>query len=80
MYIFPAEDIVDGHSVTNEEKIVIIVGVKGSQSQMERAGLVKEVKLAIGAPVMVTLNIHTDLDVANGVQGRIKAIILDERK
>ena len=32
----------------------------------------KEVELAIGAPVMVTLNIHTELDVANGVHSVIE--------
>ena len=36
--------------------------------------------MAIGASVMVTLNIHMDLDVANGVHGMIQGIILDERE
>ena len=40
----------------------------------------KDVELAIGAPVMVTLNILTDLDVANGVQGIIEGIVLDEHE
>jgi hypothetical protein len=40
----------------------------------------KEIKLAIGVPVMVMMNIHMDLDVANGVRGRIQAIILDEQE
>ena len=53
--------------------------VKGTNSQMERGGLMKNVELAIGIPVMVTLNILTDLDVANGVQGEIVAIMMDER-
>ena len=29
---------------------------------------------------MVTLNIHTDLDIVNGVRGTIEGIILDERE
>ena len=41
--------------------------VKGANSQLERGGLMKEVELVIGVPVMVMFNIHTDLDVANGV-------------
>ena len=40
----------------------------------------KEIELAIGAQVMVTLNILTDLDVANGVRGVIEGIVLDERE
>ena len=80
LYICPAEDTVEGRSVMNEEKIAIMTRTKGSNSQMERAGLAKDVELAIGAPVMVTLNIHTDLDVANGVRGVIEGIVLDERE
>jgi hypothetical protein len=57
---------------------VIVTRGQSGQNQMARAGLAKEIKLAIGAPVMVTMNIHMDLDVANGVQGRIQAIVLDE--
>ncbi|KZT00159.1 uncharacterized protein LAESUDRAFT_631192, partial [Laetiporus sulphureus 93-53] len=33
-------------------------------------------KLAVGMKVMVTLNIATDLDIANGARGEIRRIIL----
>ena len=33
--------------------------------------------LAKGMKVMVTLNIHTDLNIANGTRGEIQAIVLD---
>ena len=80
LYICPAQDSIEGRSVTNEEKIAILTRTRGSNSQMDRGGLGKEIELAIGASVMVTLNIHTDLDVANGVRGTIQGIILDERE
>jgi hypothetical protein len=38
------------------------------------------VELAIGMKVMVTINICTDLNVANGTQGEIMDIVLDERE
>ena len=44
---------------------------------MEHAGLMNDVELVIGAPVMITLNIHTDLDVTNGVRGILEGIVLD---
>ena len=66
--------------VTNDEKIAIMTRKKGLKSLMDRAGLMKEIELAIGASVMVTVNIQTDLDLANGVRGTIEAIILDERE
>ena len=80
LYVFSAEDTVCGRPVTNDEKIAIMTKTKGSQSHMERGGLMKEMELAIGAPVMVTLNIATELDVANGVRGVVEAIVLDERE
>ena len=80
LYICPAEDMVGGRPVSNEEKIAISTHKKGSRAQIERGGLMKEIEIAIGAPVMVTLNIMTDLDVANGVRGRVKGIVVDERE
>ena len=78
--MFPAEDSICGRPVTNEEKIAIMTQAKGSKANMDRGGLQKEMELAIGAPVMVTLNIMTELDVANGVRGIVEAIVLDERE
>ena len=80
LYICPAEDTIGGRTVTNDEKIAIMTRSKGSQSHLERGGLMKDIELAIGAQVMVTLNILTDLDVANGVRGVIEGIVLDERE
>ena len=80
MYICPAEDMIDGQPVTHAEKIATLTRLKGYQSQMERAGLLKEVELAIGTPVMVMLNILTNLDVANGVQGTVEGIVLDKQE
>ena len=80
LYICPAEDTIGERPVTNEERIAIMTRTKGSKSETERGGLMKDIELAIGAPVMVTLNIHTDLDLANGVRGRIEGIVFDERE
>lgn len=80
LYTCPAEDVVDGRPATNDEKIAIATRTRGSRLTMDCAGLMKDVELAIGAPVMVTLNIHTELDVANGVRRIIEGIVLDERE
>ena len=80
LYICPAEDTIGGRPVNNEEKIAILSRTKRSKTQTDRGGLAKQTELAIGASVMVTLNILTDLDVANGVRGIIEGIVLDERE
>jgi hypothetical protein len=80
LYVCPCEDSIDGQPASNAKKIAIITRGQSGQNQMACAGLAKEIELAIGAPVMVTMNIHTDLDVANGVWGRIQAIVLDKRE
>ena len=46
----------------------------------EKAGLANEIEFAIGMPVMVTINLRTELDVANGMRGEIVGIIMDERE
>ena len=81
LYVCLSNDAIGDRSVTNEEKIAIMSQphrMKGSSTHLERGGLMKDVELAIRAPVMVTLNNLTDLDVANGVQGIIEGIVLDE--
>ena len=38
------------------------------------------IELAIGMKVMVTFNVETDLDIANGARGEIIKIVRDERE
>ena len=41
--------------------------------------ILDEVELALGMEVMVTFNVSTDLDMANGAWGHIVDIVLDVR-
>jgi ATP-dependent exoDNAse (exonuclease V) alpha subunit len=52
---------------------------KGS-GRKERVGLQDVVDLAVGLKVMVTFNVNTDLDIANGTRGVITKIVLDDRE
>ena len=78
----PAVDTIQGHQLTLEEKFAIAAKPKIGQGKNwhERAGLADEVEIAIGMEVMVTFNVSTDLDVANGVWGHIVDIVLDARE
>lgn len=75
-------DTIQGRQLTLEEKFAIAAKPKIGQGKNwhERAGLADEVEIAIGMEVMVTFNVSTDLDVANGAQGHIVDIVLDARE
>jgi ATP-dependent exoDNAse (exonuclease V) alpha subunit len=53
---------------------------KHREKHDERAALANKLELAKGMKVMVTFNVETDLDVANGARGEIVEIVLDERE
>ncbi len=53
---------------------------KPAKGKQKRKDLPETVEVAIGAKVLVTQNIETDLDIANGTRGTIVDIILDERE
>lgn len=74
-----AFDHIDGHEITLSEKFAIASkNSRGRGRQDERAGLPNLVELAIGMQVMVTYNVETELDVANGSRGEIVGIVLDK--
>jgi hypothetical protein len=77
LLISTAIDVIDGRPLSIAQRYAVLT--KGGQKKdggEERAGLSKEVELAIGMPVMVTWNVHTELDIANGSRGEIVEIIL----
>ena len=53
----------------------------GCDSRIDKQGRpLDEVMLEIGMKVMVTFNVKTDLDIANGARGEIIKIVLDENE
>jgi ATP-dependent exoDNAse (exonuclease V) alpha subunit len=75
--IAPAIDLIEGRSLSLAERFAVVTksGEKKDGGE-ERAGLTKGVELMIGMPVMVTTNIQTELDIANGSRGEIVGIVL----
>ena len=78
LYISVASDTVKGEKASLAQQLAIAVHGKRRTRYQEGAGLMKEVELAIGMPVMVTSNIHTDLDLTNGARGEVVGIILHD--
>lgn len=76
-YIFEAEDTVgkDRRPLTIGERVVV-AGI----SEKKSARLPGRISIAIGMKAMVTWNIATDADLANGARGEIVDIILDPRE
>lgn len=77
LFICPAEDTMRGRSLTMLERYAAATKRSKRKGREEKAGLPDEVQLAVGMKVMVTVNVMTDLDVANGARGEIVDIILD---
>lgn len=77
LYICPAEDT-EGIARTPLpiERRVLVAGMRTKPC----GNLADEVKIAVGMRVMVTLNLSTDKDLANGTRGTIEEIILDPRE
>jgi hypothetical protein len=82
LFICPAEDTVAGRPLTIAERWSMATK-KTSQGQggnSRRNALSDNVEIAVGMEVMVTVNIDTELDVANGARGIVHKIILDPRE
>ncbi|KZT50437.1 hypothetical protein CALCODRAFT_425108, partial [Calocera cornea HHB12733] len=79
LLISRAFDTVRKRPVTSAERYRILTRNKTKgKGRNEQSGLPQDVPLVIGMEVMVTLNVQTDLDVANGARGRLVGIGLRE--
>lgn len=76
IFICPAEDTVQGRALSIQERVAVAVQ-NGRRKRDRRKQLPEKVKIAVGMKVMVTLNLATDLDVANGARGVVTRIVLD---
>ena len=80
LFVCPAYDTINGQSLSMSERFTVASKRPVGTKQDERAGLPNSVELSIGMKIMVTFNVETDLDIANGARGEIVEIILDERE
>lgn len=72
LYISSAADLINGRALTVKEKLAVL-GLK-------HVPLPGKCELAIGAKVMVTFNVETELDITNGSRGFVHGIVLDEKE
>lgn len=78
LFVLRAHDTIGGRELTLRERYALAMR-KAPKGKKKRKELPKTVEIAIGARVLVTQNIETDLDIANGARGKIVDIVLDER-
>jgi hypothetical protein len=75
LYVCPAEDKIKGRDLSLAERYGL--AARGSSGKRKRKkDLPDMIEIAIGAKVLVTQNIDTDLDVMNGARGEIVDIVL----
>ena len=75
LFICPAEDRIKGRPLFIRERFALAER-SSTESRRRRKDLPETLELAVGMKVMVTSNVETDLDVANGSRGEIVDIIL----
>src|SRR6267154_866847 len=81
MFIWRALDMVQGWRLTLEKSFAVATKPKGFQATWnKRTSLSNTIEIAVGMKVMVTFNLETDLDIANGVRGELVEIVLDEQE
>ncbi|KAG8945718.1 hypothetical protein FRC04_000577 [Tulasnella sp. 424] len=82
LYICPVEDTINGRAEDqfslDKRYEIVTKHSRGWKGRREKKGLPEEVELDIGMEAMVTYNVETDLDVANGARGTIVDIVLRE--
>lgn len=77
MYRCMAEDTIEGRALTSEEQFQVANEKASVAKQQNRLSPV--VELAKDMKVMVTFNVGTKVDLANGTRGTVVDIVLDER-
>ncbi|KAI9057348.1 hypothetical protein FKP32DRAFT_1544355, partial [Trametes sanguinea] len=75
LFKLTAEDRVNGQELSWEERYAVAGRLK-TESSRKRKDLPEDLELAVGMKVMITTNIETDLDLANGTRGVITRIVL----
>ncbi|KDN48170.1 hypothetical protein RSAG8_03186, partial [Rhizoctonia solani AG-8 WAC10335] len=82
-FVCPAEDTIDNRRLTITERWEASKKTpqrKADRGQRMKASLPDVLELAIGMEVMVTYNVETELDVANGACGVVERIIFVRRE
>jgi ATP-dependent exoDNAse (exonuclease V) alpha subunit len=82
LMVVPAHDHIRGRRLNRQERRAILKREKGKAeiNREERAGLMNRLLIFVGMKVMVTFNLNTSLDIANGARGVITRIVLDSRE
>ncbi|KAI1782350.1 hypothetical protein LXA43DRAFT_857865, partial [Ganoderma leucocontextum] len=75
IFVVEADDRIKGEPLTMQEKFAL-AGKMNTDRGRRKKDLPDEVELAKHMKVMVTRNLNTDLDIANGARGEIVDIIL----
>ncbi|KAF8578937.1 hypothetical protein K439DRAFT_434066 [Ramaria rubella] len=81
LFICPVFDTINDRRLTLAERYAMAVKQDRKQrGRWTKNGLPDKVEIALGMKVMVTTNVDTDLDVANGTRGGLVGMVLDPRE
>ena len=75
LYISHALNTNHGQPLLIAEQFSVLTKLSGKKNDGEdRAGLAQDIELEIEMPVVVTWNVHTELNITNGARGQSKII------
>lgn len=80
LFICPSKDTTNGRTLSEAEKSAVHNRKGKGSSRGDVNGLPGFIEIAVGMKVMVTANVDTDIDIANGSRGEITAVILDPQE
>ncbi|KAF4612702.1 hypothetical protein D9613_011752 [Agrocybe pediades] len=80
LIVCPAEDSIRGRALTPIEEAHVQLREATHDKKDWRKSLPYQIEFAVGAKVLVTENIETDLDITNGARGEIVGMVLDEEE
>lgn len=77
LYVIRVEDTIRRRQLTlSEQYALVLAHIHAKRTNSRRKPSSEMLKVAMGAKVMATENVQTDLDLANGARGEVVDIVL----
>jgi len=82
LFICKADDTINGRAPSLQERFAMEAkrGKGSRQKENKQANLPDEIMFFVGMKAMITVNVETDLEIANGSRGQVVGIVLNKEE